>query len=324
MSKLLISILTTLIAFILCGLNFFSNAEPLSGTNLSAEEKFPFAVLIVEIHKNSDKNDHACVGTVISRNQILTAASCLENRSLSNLRALLSVPAGPVSRLKTKVKIASKTTFNDFVNQAKSEGTVVVPLLSDIAILELDVPDAEIDPVQISYSTDLPSPDIDIKIVGFGKPYADKSSILKKYGTVRILPKYQCNELAEKVSPNYKKLVWANHIYCAQNSLKSVLAIDGDFGGPALGRNNELIGITFRGRPTNEKFRIIRKQQPNLIINIASDHNFMEFDGPEKEVTGLGLEDPSSIFLSLIWIKRCTEEGILQNISKSIRIPAAA
>ncbi|KAJ8673263.1 hypothetical protein QAD02_004525 [Eretmocerus hayati] len=279
MSKILISILATSIAFLLCGLNYFSNAEPLSGTNLSGGEKFPFILLIVGIHQNSGKEDHVCVGTLISKNQLLTSASCFEGWSLNNLRALLSVPAGPINRMKKRLKIASKTTFNDFVNQAKSEGTIVLPRSGDIAILELSdpasVPNIKINPVQISYSTDLPSPDSDIKVFGFGRPSEDKLFIFKKYGIVKILPKYQCNELADTLTPKFKKYVWANHIYCAQNSAKSVLAIDGDFGGPALGKNNELIGITFRGRPMAEKFRIIQKYQPNLIMNIGFYEDFL-------------------------------------------------
>ena len=74
--------------FVLSGNQFyFSNAEPLVGQNVRRVRgnEFPF---VVAIGNNffQDLQDHICTGSLISRNHVLTAASCLKNVALERLR----------------------------------------------------------------------------------------------------------------------------------------------------------------------------------------------------------------------------------------------
>ncbi|KAJ8665350.1 hypothetical protein QAD02_007012 [Eretmocerus hayati] len=250
------------------------DAQPLSGRPLkSAEEGFQYAVLIVGKYDNGTV-EHLCAGSLIFRNKILTAASCLQNWNLSNLYAIISVPTGATTRNKRWLTVASIVTYEDFVNHATKEKEFKYPLIGDIAIIELSIWDTGVKPAQLSMTTDLPPTGSFVDIIGFARKAGNRPFPAKQYGSVEVMKKQACYGQAELIAPNYKKSTWSNLVFCAQNSL-SILAIDGDFGGAAVDKNGYIVGITFRGRPATKPDRVLKKGQANLLLNVGFYKDFI-------------------------------------------------
>ncbi|KAJ8668246.1 hypothetical protein QAD02_009909 [Eretmocerus hayati] len=249
-------------------------AKPLSGKPLkTAEEEYPFSVLIVGKISSKGNTQLVCTGSLISRNQVLTAASCLEGKQLADLQAIVSIG-------KTKVKkkgifdISSKVTYENYMTELRLRKQFKPSEIEDLAILELSVEDTGITPARISFKTDIPKAGHTVKIVGFNGKDTKLSSPRVAYGSLTVLDKKLCDDQAKLIAVDYRRFVWTNRIICAQ-TYPPILANNGDFGGPILNEKGKIVGISFKGRSDSEPIRLIPKGQANLILRIGWYEDFI-------------------------------------------------
>ncbi|KAJ8674267.1 hypothetical protein QAD02_005529 [Eretmocerus hayati] len=239
----------------LCLLLDSSDAEPIkSRTTHSVRQEHPFVTLIVE--KNSEDITSAkrlCTGSLISRNQILMVNSCLHDKSLTNLLAIVENTHLLIMNL-NMFKLSSRITYKDYEEELKREGaSPLTPEIDDICILELDVSDTNIIPAAISFEQDAPTMGSYVKFIGWGPTTNREFPKTARYAIVQVLQKQYCDEFAKIFLPRYRKLLWSNKIFCARRFTHPVHPVDGDFGGPILYKESKLIGIVIRPRPFPEK-----------------------------------------------------------------------
>ncbi|KAJ8675801.1 hypothetical protein QAD02_011587 [Eretmocerus hayati] len=294
--------------------------SPMKGRNAySTRLSLPFVAAVVEKNGPTKERSSLCTGTIISRNQVLTAASCLENRLLQDLevvRGSLTLSAFQ----SYSFGIISKVTYKDYEEASKLEGNALFPELDDICILELDTYHSGVIPANIIYQTNLPVLESEITIVGWG-PTAKTSHSppIAYYAKMRIMQKQDCNQEIRFFAPNFKKLLWANKIFCVHNNRKTYV-VDGDFGGPALVDEDKLIGIIIRPQPTRDQFIAISKAEPimgNEIYSSKKSHPFVVLIAKINEASGEEKRLCSGSMISknqVLTVASCLENEPTQNL----------
>ncbi|KAJ8679754.1 hypothetical protein QAD02_015541 [Eretmocerus hayati] len=272
-SILCVHFLASLLIIHLGHLYVFSEADPIIGAKVySTKKKYNSVVVVVEKSIELQSYEHLCTGSLISKTQVLTAASCMENKELNNLRVF---PGGRSTTLYRhgSFEILSKVTYKDYEEECFRNGICKFKQIDDICILKLDAREVVLKPTHISYEESFPTFGDQVSLIGWGPTRHTKAPLVAHYSELQILQRPDCNARAETFAPMYRKYTWPNKVFCAQKS-PPVKVIDGDFGGPAL-YGNKLVGIAIRPRPLGEE-AIIMDAQPVLILRLSSYKDFIE------------------------------------------------
>ncbi|KAJ8675805.1 hypothetical protein QAD02_011591 [Eretmocerus hayati] len=245
------------------------HGEPImsSGFHSTANKpQYSFIVLIL-----SKEGQRLCTGSLISKNQVLTAASCLGDRVGENLKVSVAYEH---QRLHVFFDVLSKITYGDFVNEYQAESNAFYQEIPDIAILNLDTQDTGQEPIPISYDQNMPTVGDKVIFAGWGPSKASQSPPVAHYGEMRVLKRQDCYEKAATFAPNYRKFTWANKLFCLYTTF-SIRITDVDFGGPVLFGSLGLVGLALRPRPISEPIRFM-KNQPVLVLRLSSYKNYIQ------------------------------------------------
>ncbi|KAJ8675803.1 hypothetical protein QAD02_011589 [Eretmocerus hayati] len=252
---------------------FLISGEPvMSRTAYSVKQKYQFVVLIAEKDSMTVEGRRLCTGSLISRNQVLTFSSCLENKELKNLNAFMGSTGQSTDF--NMFDILSKKTYDDYLYESELSKNMIPHGIGDIAILKLDMPQTIFEPVAISYDSNSPTFEDEVTFIGWGKTKDTETPPKAHYVTRKVLKKQVCDDKAKIFSPNYRKFSWSNKVFCIVGKPLAHV-VDGDFGGPVLFDGNKLVGIAIRPRPIPEAIESIRRQ-PILVLRLAFYKDFIQ------------------------------------------------
>ncbi|KAJ8675804.1 hypothetical protein QAD02_011590 [Eretmocerus hayati] len=254
------------------GCIFISGEPVMSKTTYSVRQKYQFVVLIAEKDSIKVEGRRLCTGSLISRNQVLTASSCLEDKELKDLNAFMGSTG--LSLDFNVFDILSKKTYDDYLYESELSENTIHHGISDIAILELDTPQTIFEPVTISYDSNSPTFEDEVTFIGWGKMKDTETPPKAQYVTRKVLKKQVCDDKAKIFSPNYRKFSWSNKVFCIVGKPLAHV-VDGDFGGPVLFDGNKLVGIAIRPRPIPEAIESMRRQ-PILVLRLAFYKDFIQ------------------------------------------------
>ncbi|KAJ8668244.1 hypothetical protein QAD02_009907 [Eretmocerus hayati] len=249
-----------------------SKAEPLHGApdslpHVDVGKKDSIALI------TSDNEIHLCTGSLILKNQVLTAASCLKNIPTQDLRVIFGTTDSSLSVHK-KFNVLSKITYEEWCgNQVLC---FYEKYTDDLCILKLDVVDTGIKPIIIGGNLDTSFKQI--KVAGWGlvsnsfhNTYYPKRP---RSAAMETLSKTEYEQRVRSQIPEcFSDVVLPNKVVCAV-SQPAVLAVEGDFGGPVfVFYQRQISGILIQRCPLSNPLDVNVKQV-NLILKLS---HFKEF-----------------------------------------------
>lgn len=215
------------------------------GGSNQAIEAAPWQVALIDARSGSDFEGQFCGGSIINAFWILTAAHCLENASVSNLRVGVgsSLIGNGLSDL-TVDRIVSHPGYNPF-----SFG-------NDIALVKLSAPltfSSSVSPIAIAEKK--PKARSQARITGWGSTWINNGagSAFNYYGTP-VWPDYLQGATVQVLADNSCRRSFSNYdrrsMLCAGTSGFWIDTCQGDSGGPlvvSVRGANTLAGVTSFG-----------------------------------------------------------------------------
>ncbi|KAJ8673517.1 hypothetical protein QAD02_004779 [Eretmocerus hayati] len=258
----------------LCLFYFLPKVESIRGQQVfSVKDVYLFPTLIIEENDARTEEKRLCTGSIITKNQVLTGASCLENAKLQNLLVIMLSAFKPIPGVNS-FKVSTKLTYNDFKKKKEETGNFLFQQIEDICILTLNTDRLPITPVSISYDADNPTFASPVKFIGWGTTKDKGLPRTARCAQIQVLKKQECDRISQIAQIVYRKYVWANSVFCAQRSIYPVHAFDADFGGPVLSDDDKLVGIAIQ--PMKDSGTIVRTTSEEAVFVLRLAH-YKEF-----------------------------------------------
>uniref|UniRef100_A0A1I8MKT9 CLIP domain-containing serine protease n=1 Tax=Musca domestica TaxID=7370 RepID=A0A1I8MKT9_MUSDO len=212
-----------------------------------SSEVYPWIVRLAYLNTTSRTVRHRCLGTIITRQHILTAAHCVDNL-VRDLRLIYA-------------RVGDDTNFQDFkIIETTIHPAYNDPLFNnDVALVRLaKTHNAKIPIIQIC----LPQNDSEIAMgnTGIVAGWSDNgisnvASSTVRYINLPVLNNTECAIRYAKYSENFENsIVITPSEFCAQSEAKRDVC-EGDSGGPFMNRSRSgrytLLGIVAFGPKTN-------------------------------------------------------------------------
>ncbi|KAJ8675608.1 hypothetical protein QAD02_011394 [Eretmocerus hayati] len=262
-----------------------TKAEPLFGTAESRIESTDknyrsYIALIVNQNSENDAGHHLCTGTLVARKQILTSASCVEK--IPNIKSLQVIFGSAYTTQDArhralKYKISSKLTYVDWCKNRPN--CIYDQRIDDVCILTLDsvaygISHAKITGITSNNIISFPDAGQSIKVYAWGHTKDTFQPRLPSKGFIKALSKQDCEERVRKLIPAcLSDVVLPERVFCAAAD-PPILAVDGDFGGPAFYQKQKSVSaILIQRCPSYHPYHV-GKEQVNLLLHLAHYREF--------------------------------------------------
>ncbi|KAJ8675611.1 hypothetical protein QAD02_011397 [Eretmocerus hayati] len=268
----------------ICYLKIDSLAEPLLGNEHSeirktSEIHVTSVAVIVDKYSINNANAHLCTGTLVTRTQILTAASCLKKISNVNQLEVIFGTTNTIAPRHRKFDVLSKLTYEDWCKNRRN--CFLEEHTDDICILKLKTPAVGIPAATISglngFAKDIATPvsGTRAKLLGWGHTKDEIRPKEPVKGNTYILSKGACEERVKKqISSCLSDVVLPEKVLCSAAN-PPVLGAQGDFGGPVSFDNDRSISAILIQRCPIYHPNDIRQDQVNLLLYLAFYRGFL-------------------------------------------------
>ncbi|KAJ8681637.1 hypothetical protein QAD02_017429 [Eretmocerus hayati] len=180
-------------------LSTFAKSDPLYAFPGADVRKVGLGNLyFVALVREENSGKHLCTGSLISKNQVLTSATCVENYELRKLRVFF----GSIGRaiVKKHFGVIAKQTYQDWTKQ-RCDNSISCSWdvqTNDISILRLDVADTSISPAVIDYSYNFKSGDR-LKVLGWGPTNDGSRPYTAQRGVLEVMSKEMCEARVRQI-----------------------------------------------------------------------------------------------------------------------------
>ncbi|KAJ8675612.1 hypothetical protein QAD02_011398 [Eretmocerus hayati] len=214
----------------------------------------------------------------VTKNQVLTAASCIEKIPNVGYLEVIFGNTKPESPRHQSFNVVSKFTYEDWCKERRY--CFFEKYTDDLAILKLDTFNVGVAPAPIgimsrNYHAFTHLPGISLKITGWGHTGTETRPISPRRAYVQILSKQDCEERVRKLVPScLSDVVLPDKILCGVAD-PPILAVQGDFGGPAAyGKDKSISAILIQRCPIHHP-NDVSPGQVNLLLQLEYYSDFL-------------------------------------------------
>ncbi|XP_011505984.1 PREDICTED: chymotrypsin-like elastase family member 2A [Ceratosolen solmsi marchali] len=264
-----------LVIYFLCGqcIIFYNpygviNAKPLIGTNIrsATDNEFPSVVSIQLICAHQTPvEQHVCTGTLISKNDVLTAEHCLSDANNFN-SVRISMGTVDLNR-NTHGYVAWWLTYVAWASQRQVQ---ITHYQNDIAIIRLtaDIPNG-LTPSLMPFLTNYDLYQEDVTMAGWGKLRNGTTSRIMQTVDLKVLTQHECNDRISRLRGTPSNL---EEIFVCTAKQPFVILGKGDSGGP-LFFDDDLVAINKATAPALD--HVNQEEKVNIHINITFYRRFI-------------------------------------------------
>ncbi|KAJ8673044.1 hypothetical protein QAD02_004305 [Eretmocerus hayati] len=216
------------------------------------------------------EENHLCTGSLISKNHVLTAATCLADVSATDLKVIFG-SKDENSPYHSAFTVSFKITYEDWCNN--QPWCFFEKFTDDVSILELDVIDPGISKVSITpYAF---QPGDKITATGWGRSPQLLHPNTPRTGFMTIMEKNACEARVRRlIHTSLRDVILPPKLSCAVAE-PEVLVTKGDFGGPVrLKRGRKVSGILIQRSPMYHPASF-HSEQVNLVLNLDTFQDFI-------------------------------------------------
>ncbi|KAJ8675610.1 hypothetical protein QAD02_011396 [Eretmocerus hayati] len=260
-----------------------ANADPLFGTAQSrilktdTREHSKYLALIVNKSSKNDAEHHLCTGTLISRRQVLTSASCIAKVSNINQLEIIFGTTSLDSTRHHTFEVLSKLTYGDWCKDIRD--CFYDERTDDICILRIKsiaygIPYAKIAGISSNLEKSYPLPGVQIELFGWGHTKSEFRPSFPSKGYLEVIAKLDCEARVKQLVPScLSDIELPEKVFCAVAN-PPIHAVEGDFGGPAFYNDGKtIVAIAIQRCPIYHPHDV-NDGQVNLLLQLSYYRDF--------------------------------------------------